>query len=242
LWYRIASIKPRLRSHVSIHRHNYRNQLWFVLYDQLTGKNHRFTPIANHLISKMDGNNTVQSIWQDAVIHFGDEAPTQDEVIQLLGQLHGNNVLATDISPDSLEIFERYTKHKKQNLKQKLMSPMALRFPLLDPERFLNRFKFLFIPLFGWFGAVLWIAVVGTGIFMGAMYWPELTENVEDRALTPQNFVLLWFVFPIVKALHELGHGFAVKVWGGEVHEIGIMLLVFIPVPYVDASASSAFV
>ena len=242
LWYRIASIKPRLKSHVSIHRHKYRNQLWFVLYDQLTGKNHRFTPIANHLISKMDGDNTVQSIWQDAVIHFGDEAPTQDETIQLLGQLHGNNVLATDMPPDSLEIFERYSKHKKQTIKQKLMSPMAMRFPLWDPERFLNRFQFLFNAIFGWFGAVLWIAVVGTGIFVGAMHWPELTENIADRALTPQNFILLWFLFPIVKALHELGHGFAVKVWGGEVHEMGIMLLVFIPVPYVDASAASAFV
>jgi len=51
----------------------------------------------------------------------------------------------------------------------------------------------------------------------------------------------LWLVYPVVKALHELGHGFATKVWGGEVHEMGIMFLVFMPVPYVDASAASAF-
>ena len=53
--------------------------------------------------------------------------------------------------------------------------------------------------------------------------------------------MLLWITFPFVKALHELGHGFAVKRWGGEVHEMGIMFLVFMPVPYVDASAASAF-
>ena len=47
--------------------------------------------------------------------------------------------------------------------------------------------------------------------------------------------------YAVVKALHELGHGFATRVWGGEVHEIGIMFLVFMPVPYVDASAASAF-
>ena len=33
----------------------------------------------------------------------------------------------------------------------------------------------------------------------------------------------------------------AVKRWGGEVHEMGIMLLVFMPLPYVDASSSSVF-
>ena len=44
-----------------------------------------------------------------------------------------------------------------------------------------------------------------------------------------------------MKALHELGHSYAVKRWGGEVHEIGIMFLVFMPVPYVDASESAGF-
>jgi putative peptide zinc metalloprotease protein len=32
-----------------------------------------------------------------------------------------------------------------------------------------------------------------------------------------------------------------VRAWGGEVHEMGVMLLVLMPVPYVDATASSAF-
>ena len=44
-----------------------------------------------------------------------------------------------------------------------------------------------------------------------------------------------------MKALHECGHGFATKVLGGEVHEAGIILLALMPVPYVDASAASAF-
>src|SRR2546427_4620061 len=52
---------------------------------------------------------------------------------------------------------------------------------------------------------------------------------------------MLWLVYPVVKALHELGHAYATKKWGGEVHEIGIMLLVLTPVPYVDASASWGF-
>ena len=51
----------------------------------------------------------------------------------------------------------------------------------------------------------------------------------------------MWLVYPVVKIIHELGHGFAVKRWGGEVHELGIMMLVLMPVPYVDASAASSF-
>jgi len=44
-----------------------------------------------------------------------------------------------------------------------------------------------------------------------------------------------------VKALHELGHAYALKHWGGEVHELGLMFLVFLPVPYVDATGSASF-
>ena len=52
---------------------------------------------------------------------------------------------------------------------------------------------------------------------------------------------MLWLTFPFVKALHEFGHAFATKVWGGEVHEMGIMLLVLTPIPYMDASSALAF-
>ena len=45
----------------------------------------------------------------------------------------------------------------------------------------------------------------------------------------------------VLKALHELGHGYAVKAFGGAVHELGVMFLVFAPMPYVDASAASEF-
>jgi putative peptide zinc metalloprotease protein len=49
-------------------------------------------------------------------------------------------------------------------------------------------------------------------------------------------------VFPLLKGLHEMGHGLAAKSRGGEVHEMGIMLLVLFPIPYVEASSASAFV
>src|SRR3546814_19860119 len=46
--------------------------------------------------------------------------------------------------------------------------------------------------------------------------------------------------YPAVKIVHELGPGFAAKAYGREVRELGVMLLVLFPVPYVDASAASA--
>jgi len=69
----------------------------------------------------------------------------------------------------------------------------------------------------------------------------SLGTAISAKTLSPYEVLVFWAVFPFIKLLHELGHGLAVKAWGGEVHECGINLLVFMPVPYVDASASWAF-
>lgn len=211
-----------------------------MLQDPSSSRQHRFNKSAYFLISMMDGNRTVQQIWDAALAALGDEAPTQDEVIRLFGQLHFTDVLQSDISPDTQEMLDRREKHRGK-WKQRLMNPFALRFPLFDPDRFLARWTGLVKPFFGKAGIFLWLMVVGSAFVLAVVNWPELTHNMADRVLTPQNLLLLWLVYPFVKLLHELGHAFAVRIWGGEVHEMGIMLLAFTPIPYVEASASGAF-
>ncbi|MGH8749814.1 MAG: PqqD family protein, partial [Burkholderiales bacterium] len=84
-WYRVADLRPRLRSHVRIHRHHYRGELWYVLEDRVSRRMHRFNPVAHYAIGLMDGRRSVQEIWDAAIARFGDDAPTQDEIIRLLG-------------------------------------------------------------------------------------------------------------------------------------------------------------
>ncbi len=240
-WYRVAALKPRIRSHARILRQSFRDKVWFILQDYAAERSHRFSPAAHYFIGLMDGERTVQEIWEAASAHLGDGAPTQEEAIRLLGQLHAADALLCDVPPDSMEVFRRHQRHQRMLWRRRLWTPMALRFPLLDPDRFLQRTLPTVQPLLGWFGLVLWLAVVGTGAVMAASHWTDLTKDISDRVLDPKNLVLLWFVYPVVKTLHELGHAYATRKWGGEVHEIGIMLLVFSPVPYVDASSAWAF-
>jgi putative peptide zinc metalloprotease protein len=240
-WYRVAGLKPRIRAHARILRQSYRGEIWFVLHDRAAERSHRFSPAAYQFIGLMDGERTVQQIWDAVCAQLGDAAPAQEEVIHLLGQLHAADALLCDVPPDSLEVFRRHQRHERMLWKRRLWTPLALRFPLFDPDRFLERTLPWVRPLFGWFGILLWLAVVGTGAVLAAAHWTDLTEDITDRVLDPGNLVLLWLVYPVVKALHELGHAYTTRKWGGEVHEIGIMLLVLSPVPYVDASSAWGF-
>jgi putative peptide zinc metalloprotease protein len=241
-WYRVASLVPRLRSHAKLHRHRYRGQLWYVLQDPSNERFHRFSPAVFSFIGLMDGRRSVQEIWELSSSRLGDEAPTQPAVVQLLSQLHASDVLQCDIPPDTEELLDRYDKLQQRKWQRRFMSFFAWQFPLIDPERFLQQFVSLVRPLFSWWGGVLWCLIVVPAALVGALHGAELTANMIDRVTAPNNLVMLWLLFPVIKVLHEFGHAFAVKTFGGDVHEMGMMLLVLSPVPYVDASASTAFV
>ncbi|OAI27825.1 peptidase M50 [Methylosinus sp. R-45379] len=240
-WYRVADLKPRLRSHARIHRQRHRGQLWYVLQDRQNGQFHRLSPLAHHIVCLMDGRRTIDQIWEMMGERYGDDQPTQDETIRLLAQVHAADLLIGDVPPDMEELAHRADRHSRRSFVQNIRNPLAIRIPLIDPERFLAATAPLGRLLFSWWGFGFWLATIAIGLALAGMRWTALTHNVADRVLSSENIVLLLLVYPLVKALHEIGHGMATARWGGEVHELGVMLLVLMPVPYVDASASAAF-
>ena len=240
-WYRVAPLKLRLRSHVQIYQHRYRNSDWYIIQDRFTGRHHRFSPEAYQLIGLMDGRHTLAQIWQTACERLGDHMPTQDEVISLISQLHRNDLLQTSVLPDFSDLQKRLQQSRRSRLLTPLLSPMAVRFPLLDPDRFLEKTLFLVRPFLSLPMFIIWAFLIIFSIFTAASHWTDLTNNLSDKLFGLENLVLLSLIYPLLKVFHEFGHAYMVKKWGGEVHEMGVMLLVFIPIPYVDATSSLAF-
>ncbi|MGH7302963.1 MAG: hypothetical protein ACRELZ_06715, partial [Candidatus Rokuibacteriota bacterium] len=240
-WYRVAGLQPRLRGHATIHRHQYRGQTWYVVEDRASQRFLRCTRQAHLLIGLMDGRRTVQELWQIVGERLGDQGPTQDEVIQVLSQLHASDVLQCDVPPDAAELLQRHERAQQRQQLARATGLFSWRFPLLDPERFLTATAPLVRPFFSWGGAAVWLAVVMPAIVLTGVHWGDLTRDIFDRLFSAQTLIVVWLLFPVIKAAHELGHAFATKTFGGEVHDMGVMLLVFTPVPYVDASSASGF-
>jgi len=240
-WYRVADLKPMLRDTVIISRHVYRGQPWYVLRSKLNGRNHRFNTAAYTLIGLMDGQRTVQEIWENAGQLSVDVSPTQDEVIGLLSRLHDADLVQSDILPSTEELLQQVRGVQNSAWKQRAANPFSLRFSLWDPDRFLEKWGFLVAPLFTRTAFILWLLIVFSAIIAAGLHWPELSGSLSDQIFSSQNLLLIWLVYPLVKILHEFGHAFAAKKWGGEVHEMGIMLLALIPIPFVDATTSASF-
>jgi putative peptide zinc metalloprotease protein len=240
-WYRLAKLKPQLRRHVEVHTHHYRGERFYLLQNHSTGQFRRLTPQAYLLVALMDGKRDIETIWTIASDRLAEELPTHEEVVQLVGDLYRGNIIKMDHAGDAAESLRFGNEQKRKKWLGKLRSPLSVQIPLIDPNNFLDRTKtwvnFIFTKSF----AVIWLLMVTMLLVFAGRHWDELTSNLSDQILAADNLLLLWLVYPFIKILHELGHGYVVKRYGGEVHEVGIMLLVFFPMPYVDASSSTSF-
>jgi putative peptide zinc metalloprotease protein len=240
-WYRAQALTPRLRKHIEVHRHDYRGQIWFILEDKSSGRHHRFNAAAFRIIGLLDGERTVNEAWQLVNDQLGDFAPTQDEVIQLLGQLHSADLLHSNAATDIDELFHRQEQHQNLKIKQRVSNPLSQKFPLWDPDDFLERHLPKVSGLFNWTIALAWLSIVLTASLLAAMHWHELGNNIIINTLSPYNLTLLFILYPGIKILHELGHAFTAKLEGGEVHEMGIIFMMFIPIPYINVSTVTSF-
>lgn len=240
-WYRVAELKPSLQSQVQLTRHEYRGTDWWMLIDPLTGNQHRLAAAAHFIVARMNGERTVQTIWDASMAELDANAPTQSEVIELLGRLHMANLLLTDITPDTAALFRRARESKIKKRQRNILNPLYLRFPLADPDSLLERLIPLGRMIFSGQCLALWLATFVWGLALVNTHWNAIVQSIDDTFMSPTNLALMAVVFVVMKLLHELAHGLAVKRWGGEVHDTGIVLLVLLPIPYVDASSANAF-
>jgi putative peptide zinc metalloprotease protein len=245
-WYRVADLAPRLLTDVNVYRQHFRGQLWYVLENSSNNQFSRITPAAWRFIGLLDGRRTVVQAWRICSEQLGDDAPTQGEVIQLLGQLYTMNLLYADLPADSRNLLDRYSKRVRRQVQGFVTNILFVRIPLIDPDRFLNNWVGLFGLAFTKIGFLIWLAVISTGLYFGISNAGELVAQSRD-VLNPGNFIYLYLTLAVIKVFHEFSHAFACKKFGkhnpngGQVHTMGVMFLVFMPLPYVDASSAWAF-
>ena len=239
-WHRVADQRISLRVGVNVQRQFFRGELWVVVEDPFTNQFFRLRPAAYEFVARLRPDKTVDQVWQECLDKFPDDAPGQGEVIQILAQLYQSSLLQYSLAEDAKELFERYRKRKTKEAQARWMQIMFMRIPLIDPDQFLVRTLPLVGKFINAFGAMIWLALVGYALKLVADNFDSVVQETQG-VLAPGNIPLLYGAMVIVKVLHEFGHAYFCRKFGGEVHVMGVMLLVFTPIPYMDATSSWRF-
>ncbi|MEQ8316105.1 MAG: efflux RND transporter periplasmic adaptor subunit [Phycisphaerales bacterium] len=242
MWSRVRAMKPRLRSHTQITRQHYRGRRWHVVHDPASNQFYRLTPMAYEFVCLLDGKRTVEETWTLCLETHGDAAPTQVETVELISQLYNANLLKADDTPETEQLLTRARQRIKKKAIGQAMGIMYFRIRLFNPDSIFTAVEPIVRPLLNRWGFIAWCllllgAIAALTSEAGALFDSERFQG----AIAPANWPWLIVVFIVSKIIHESGHGLVCKRFGGQVPELGIMMLVMFPAPFVDASSTWAF-
>jgi len=119
-------------------------------------------------------------------------------------------------------------------------SLLYLRFALLDPDRLLARL----VPRLRFFFTRRFLVLSAVPILLGlAITFANAREIAGDLPRLYQASAILPFLglILVVASIHEFAHGLTCKHFGGEVHELGFMVMYFQPAFYCNVSDAWLF-
>lgn len=131
-------------------------------------------------------------------------------------------------------------RHRTTAFSRKMLSLVSHRFRGIDPTPLLRvadrSLGWLFHPSLLRLATAFVVAVFALLIAR----WPQLQAELPSlqELVRPQNLLILALTVTCIKVLHELGHGLTCHHYGGECHEIGVLLIGFLPLLYCDVSDS----
>lgn len=213
-WYRIADARLMLRPGIRTFRQFYRGIPWIIIEDAFSHRFFRLTPEAFAFIQTLDGKSRLDAAWQNFLENYPEHAPGQEEVVQLLSQLHVAGLLHFSSPSNNMAIDQRSADTRQKELRAKLMSFLYFRLPLWDPDRFLGYAnKYLRkIPASVFLAVWAFVALMGISAVLGN--WDQVAAKSQG-VFVWANLPLLYVCMAVMKVVHESSHGLVCKRFGG---------------------------
>ena len=217
----------RLRSNLVVTHQRDEMLNYHVIKDPISLSYFRLDERQWFVLNLMDGTRTLEDIQKAyELAHRPDRLPLEElEAFTALlvngGLAHHESTLAGRL------LLDQSNKQWWQALQARLLGFLSFKIPVCNPDRWLTRLlpwvRFLFAP---WF-VVLGLSVALMAVGMVVTHWADFLARLPDQRefFSLHTLLYLWLALGLVKVLHELGHGLCCKAFGGEVHELGVLLL-----------------
>ncbi len=228
-----------VRGDLDFTRHVMRGKVAYIVRDPVSFETHAFSAADYRLLTALNGERTLGEAFASLCAGGACRPEDEEPFFRFVLDLHRSGLLSLPIS-DERRLQERHERNRAARLGQLLLAPLFIRIPLWNPDAFLARTERFVRPLFTVWAFIAWCLMAVGCLFVLAHRWNDLKADLPGL-LAWQQLLSMWAVLVVLKVIHEFGHGYAVRCFGGAVPEMGMSLVVLTPNAYVDASASWGF-
>jgi putative peptide zinc metalloprotease protein len=230
----------RVRPDLSIKRHRYLGRSYWVVKEPVSLSYFRFQEEEFAILQMLDGETSLDDLKDRFEAEFPPQKITIEELQQFIVTLHRRGLVITDTPGQGAQLKKRRDERRNQELLQRFTNVLSIRFRGIDPDRILTwlhaRVQFMFRTP----AVVICVLLALSALTLVTVQLDEFRAKLPGfhDFFTLQNAIWIGITLGVTKVIHEFGHGLTCKHFGGECHEMGVMLLVLTPCLYCNVSDS----
>lgn len=229
--------RPKLRADLRVSEQTIAGEKSYVIKVRETNSYNRYGATEYELLTLCDGTRTPAEVSQALNDRHPDEPIAESEVLEFL---HGVEpaMWEQSVGEKNLAVLERIRDERKNRIDQS--SALYISFKAWNPDKTLAKLdpylSWMFTPGFVFFSVVLFI----TAIYLLAGDWTRVQRDTAAlysfEGKSAYDIWVFWFLLLGLGAIHEFGHGLTCKHFGGEVHQMGFLLIYFTPAFFTDTT------
>lgn len=206
-----------------------------TLKDPVTGSYMRLREPERWLVAQFDGVRGTESIAEEFNRRFEAELKAED-VVGFADRL--DQLLLLETGRSEAEINRLATESRRQ--RSLINRILYVKVSAFRPGRFLERLTALYRPLHRVAGFGVMILILVVGLWQLAQYSEVFGLSMEGL-LTFSSIPALILALFLLVGVHEFAHAVVCRYYGGQVREMGFLLMYFLPCFYCDVSDAWMF-
>ena len=231
-------VRVRLRPDLVIDAHRYEGRTYFIIKDPVSLRYYRLKEHEHFLLGFMDGHKTLNDAQKAYEKHYRPDRLRLEDLEAFAQQLVRAGLAQNESPAAGQLLYDRRAKRKRTELIQKFTNLLYIKVPVFDPDKLLRwmlqYISFFFSGLFFLSSLILMASAIMLVTLHFDMFLAKMPSYYEFFSF--KTIIYLWVALGVVKVIHEFGHGLSCRYYGGEVHEMGFLLLCFSPALYANVS------
>jgi putative peptide zinc metalloprotease protein len=226
------------RSDLTVREQQFGNSRFWHIKDPVSLRYFQLKSEEYAVLCMLDGNVSLFDLRRRFEAQFPPQRITLHQIQSFLASLHGSGLIISEVSGQADVLFDRSERERKSKFFRSLTNVLAVRFRGIDPTRLLDWLTPKTRLLFSRPIVFACLALIVSAIVMAAIKFETLQMRLPrfQEFFSASNLVLLAVTLAATKIFHELAHATACRHYGGECHEMGLMLLVFTPCLYCNVT------
>ena len=238
-------IPPPLREDLKVGRLVQQGELSFVIKEPDKQEYYHFNDAQYELMQLFDGTRDLERICRDYNRRSSEYEFDLEDVSDLYESCREFQLLKRTKKEQNAALFEKIREERKKKLLQGQGSLLFLRFQLVDPNDFfdkiIDKIRFFWHPTAIKIQAATMVVAFLAVLFQGERFFDDFSRVYLSAQHGSLGIFSIWLVALGAIAVHECGHGLTCKHYGGDVHEMGFLLLAFQPCLYCNVNDAWLF-